>query len=84
VRISEADASVLLSEDGRAVLATADILVEPMCWFEIDVVESEELGLWIRVERAGKMHFLLLRWDFILAIDVEQQARRSVGLTSVG
>jgi hypothetical protein len=84
VRISEADASVLLSEDGRAILATVDILVESLCWLEIDVVESEELGLWIRVERAGKMHFLLLRWDFILAIDVEQQARRAVGLKSVG
>lgn len=84
MRISEANASVLLSDDGRAILATVDIFVESMCWLEIDVVESEDLGLWIRVDRAGKMHFLLLRWDFILAIDVKEQTRRAVGLKSVG
>ena len=45
MRIAEADASVLLSEDGCAILSAVGIQVDPLCWLDVDVVESEDLGL---------------------------------------
>lgn len=78
MRISQADASVLPSDEGRVILATADILVEPLCWLEVDVVESEDLGLWIRIERGGMTHLVLLRWEYILAVDLIDRLRGTI------
>jgi len=28
------------------------------------------LGVWIRIHRGGEEHFFLLRWEYVLGIDV--------------
>jgi hypothetical protein len=38
------------------------------------VHETEDLGIWIRIERGEEEHCFLLRWDYILGIDVPNEA----------
>jgi hypothetical protein len=78
MKISEAAASVLLSDEGRVILATVEVEVEPWCWLEVDVAESEDLGLWIRIGGTGATQLLLLRWECILAVGVTERQRGAV------
>jgi hypothetical protein len=78
LRLSQADASILLSDEGRVILSTVDITIEPLCWLEVDVVESEDLGLWIRAERDGSTHLVLVRWEYILAVDLIDRLRGTI------
>jgi hypothetical protein len=80
MRIAEADASVLLSDDGCAILSAVGIQVDSLCWLDVDVVESEDLGLWIRTERGGLQRVFLLRWEYILGIDLESGKARLIGM----
>lgn len=73
MRIAEVDASILLSDDGRAILAAAGVKVAPLSWLDVDVVEAEEMGLRLRLNRAGVPRALLLRWDYILSVDVPRR-----------
>lgn len=59
MKIAESVASILLSEDGRTIFLTAGIEVGSLSWLEVDVEESEDLGLWIRIERGPKRELLL-------------------------
>jgi hypothetical protein len=75
MKIAESDASILLSDDGRANLSTVEVEVDSLSWIDVDVVESEDLGLWIRVERDSKPGLLLVRWEYILAVEVIARPR---------
>jgi hypothetical protein len=75
MKIAESDASILLSDDGRAILSTVEVEVDPLSWIEVDVIESEDLGLWIRVERDSKPELLLVRWEYILAVEIKAPPR---------
>ncbi len=83
MKLAGRSASVILTDDGLAVLRIAEVTVPEMRALEVDIVESEDLGLWIRLYRDGREHFLLLRWDYILAIDIEEQTRKVVGLKAM-
>jgi hypothetical protein len=84
MRIAEAGASVLLSDDGCAILSVAGIQVDSLCWLDVEVVESEDLGLWIRTERGGLQRVFLLRWEYILGIDLESGKGRLIGCGDSG
>jgi hypothetical protein len=37
----------------------------------LDVLESDERGLWVKVKRAdGANHLVLLRWEYVALIDI--------------
>jgi hypothetical protein len=72
--------AVLLTEEGRQVLALASVRVEESSAISVSVEESEELGLWIRVPREDQVHFFLLRWEYILGVDLPSGTGRLVGL----
>jgi hypothetical protein len=80
VRLAGSTATILLSEDGREVLELAGIhLADQMAliaWIE----ESEDLGLWIRIARQDQPHLFLLRWEYILGIDLPSGLGKIVGL----
>ncbi len=68
-------ASVVLTDDGAAVLQLAGASSNPSTAIVVFVVESDDLGLWIRVERDGQANALLLRWDYILSVEVRERGR---------
>jgi hypothetical protein len=72
--------AVLLTEEGRQVLALASVGDVESPSISVSVEESEELGLWIRVPREDQVHFFLLRWEYILGVDLPSGTGRLVGL----
>ncbi len=73
-------AAVILTEDGQAVLALASVELPDAPLFIVLIEESEDLGLWVRLPREDQMHLFLLRWEYILGIDLPSGLAKVVGL----
>jgi len=80
VNISERTVSMVLSDDGRAALGLAGVLWES-AGLLLDVEDTDDIGVWVRIQREEREHTLLIRWDYILTIDFPSGERRLVGLT---
>lgn len=80
MKLSGQKVTVLLSEDGKAVLALAAIDVSRTSSISVSVEEAEELGLWIRVPREDQMHLFLLLWGYIVGIEIPAGGGKLVGM----
>ena len=80
MKLAKQTATILLADDGKHVLALAAVVVPESGKILVEIEESEDLGLWIRLKREDGIHFFLLRWEYILGVDVEDAFTRVVGL----
>jgi hypothetical protein len=82
VKINEREVSLLVGEDGCKILELAGVKVaeSPFLWAYVYVEESDDLGLWARLSREGGSHLLLMRWEYVLAIDVPAGQPKTLGL----
>ena len=71
--------AVILTEEGKAILGQA-VTDLPDSSILVTVEETDDLGVWIRVIFDAQVHFLLIRWEFILLMDVTREQGRLVGL----
>jgi hypothetical protein len=60
---------VLLSQMGQEALRTIGI-AEEGGEATLFALETDESGLWVSCRRADGEHWVLIRWDCILAVDV--------------
>ena len=74
MKLAGKKASVILTDDGRQVVQLAKIGLPEANLILVVVHETEDLGIWIRIERGEEEHCFLLRWDYILGIDVPNEA----------
>jgi len=58
-----------LSDEGRRVLRQAGVDVPDAPGVMFDVRESGEEGLWVLLDYQDGPHLLLVKWDYVLAID---------------
>ncbi len=72
---------LFLAEEGLQVLGMASIACDPEHPLRAEVVESDDLGLWIRKAHGRDEHNFLLRWDYILGVDVPAGTAKPFGLT---
>ncbi len=82
MKLSGQTITVLLTEDGRQVLSHASVNLPESNLITVSMEESEDMGLWIRIPREDQMHFLLIRWEYILSIDMQGGAGRLIGIRS--
>jgi len=75
-------AGVILNDEGRQILALAAVNVPDNDRMLVSIEESEDLGLWIRVSREDQLTFFLLRWEYILGVELLSGRGRVVGLTA--
>jgi hypothetical protein len=71
----------LLSDEGLDALRIAlpDLPDSPLVFLFIQ--ETDELGLWVRVKRKDdEDHVLLIRWEFVLTIDLPAAEVKTVGM----
>jgi hypothetical protein len=80
LRVGERDVSVLLNEEGRQVfqLAALELTESPFVWVKIE--DSDDVGIWIRVEREDGDHLVLVRWEYILSMDFIVGQPKTLGL----
>jgi hypothetical protein len=80
MNLSGQNLAVILTEEGKQVLALASVRVAESSSIAVSVEESEELGLWIRIPREDQVHFFLLRWEYILGIDMPSGTGKLIGI----
>ena len=66
-------AEVFLTEDGTTILTLAHVRSDGPDTFKVTIAESDDLGLWIRVQRDEGPNVLLVRWDYILSLEVRER-----------
>jgi hypothetical protein len=80
MKLSGQTVTLLLTEDGKQVLVLASAGLPETSLMTVSVEESEDMGLWIRVPREDQMHFFLIRWEYILGIDLQSGMGRLIGM----
>jgi hypothetical protein len=63
------------------VLQSAQIDCDPERALRVEIAESEDLKLWIKVLRQRREHNFLLRWEYILGVEIELPHGKPFGLT---
>ena len=80
MKLNERSVELFLSEEGRKVLqgAAPELPDSTSLWFQVQ--ETDEMGIWVGVERAGTDHALLIRWDYVLAVSSPIEEQTPIGL----
>jgi hypothetical protein len=80
MKIGERDASVLLSDEGRHVLQQAALNLEESPFLSVRMEDSDDIGIWIRVNREDGDHLFLIRWEYVLSMDFAVGEPKILGL----
>ncbi len=72
--------AIFLSVEGRELMQVAALAVPESSVLMAYVQETNDLGLWIRVDREDGPHLLLVRWEYVLAVDFPVGETRIIGL----
>jgi hypothetical protein len=78
VRIVQREISLIVSPEGQHVLGVSAGL-PPSGSYSFVVDETDDLGLWVRISRQQGEHRLLIRWEYVLSIDVEVAEKKELG-----
>ncbi len=80
MKISQRIVAILLNEEGSNVvqITVPELSNSPVLF--VYVQDTDDLGLWVRIEREDGEHVVLIRWEFVLSIDFPAGETRTVGL----
>ena len=67
MKIGERDITVLIDDTGREVLKSLNLDDSPMQWLYVQ--DTDDMGIWVRIQREDGNHLVLIRWDFVLGLD---------------
>lgn len=76
--IVQRSVSVMVSQEGQQVL-NVSVGLPPSDAYLFVVDESDDLGLWAKIEREDGLHHLLLRWEYILSVDIRAGEGKGLG-----
>ena len=81
MNVREKSVQVLLTEEGYESLQVAVPGLPESRVAAFSVKETDEMGMWVRIARPDGDHILLVRWEFVLTVDVpaEERGTRSPG-----
>ena len=81
MRLAGRRAKLFLTDEGKEFLCRIAEAVEPSEGPpKAFVEETDETGIWIRVRREEGLQVLLLRWEFILGLEMPPLTGKVVGL----
>jgi len=81
MKLAGRQVEVVLSEEGQGALRLAGMEFPETGLGGFLVEDTDEMGMWVRVTRGDETHFLLIRWEFVLSLDLLPQGRR-IGLSA--
>jgi hypothetical protein len=82
INLEEQSVVLHLSDEGRRVLRQVGVIIPDTPGVVFDVQESSNYGVWIRMDYADGRHVLLIRWDYILALDINIGETRTEALVN--
>ncbi len=78
MKISGRLVSLQLDETGAKVLRDAS--VEPEQALAAFTIDEDERGLWMRIDRAGGRYWLLIRWSWVLSVEIPVPSTKTRGM----
>jgi hypothetical protein len=70
---------LFLSEEGEAFFHKV-ANVRSLSPVIAEVVETDDLGIWVRARQKAPEWVLLLRWEYVLGIEVQEEKSKVIGL----
>jgi hypothetical protein len=70
IKLEEQSVVLHLSDEGRRVLRQVGVVMPETPGVEFEVQEATDYGVWVRLDYSDGRHILLIRWDYIVAMDV--------------
>jgi hypothetical protein len=81
VNIGKQTVTVFLDDDGQAILQAAAVPISlDSPGMLVDVIETDDLGIWIQIERGDGVHSVLIRWEYVLCLEIPERKQDSVGI----
>jgi hypothetical protein len=80
VNISQRTVTVFLDQGGRDVMAVAAINMEGLSGLQVYVQDTDDIGVWARIDREDGEHIVLIRWDYVLSVDFPAGETKTVGI----
>jgi hypothetical protein len=80
VNINQRRDALFLDEDGRAVLELVNVPMSSAAGLLVYVQDTDDIGIWARIEREDGEHIVLIRWDYVLSVDFPAGETKTVGL----
>jgi hypothetical protein len=81
VNIGKQTITVFLDEDGKAILEMAGIEIpEETRGVVVRVAETDDLGIWIQVNRSDAKHLVLIRWEYVLSVELPDRKQPLPGI----
>jgi hypothetical protein len=81
MKLAGREVEVVLSAEGQSALRLAGLELPETALTGFSVQETDEMGIWVRVTRADETRVLLLRWEFVLSLDLLPE-ERTIGLSA--
>jgi len=82
MRLATRRVEVVLSEEGQTALRLAGVDLPEALLPMFFVDETDELGLWIRATRNDGLHSILIRWEYVLSLDLVPLEAKKIGVAS--
>jgi hypothetical protein len=80
MRVTERDAAVLLGDEGRNVLQLASVNIGDSPFLAVKIEDGDDIGIWVRIPREDGDHLLLVRWEYVLSMDLEAGPAKALGM----
>lgn len=80
MNISQRTVTIFLDEDGQSVMELAAVGLSGSSTLSVYVQDTDDIGIWTRINREDGEHILLIRWDYVLAVDFGAGETKTVGL----
>jgi len=80
VNINQRRVALFLDDDGRAILELVNMRTSGAAGFLVYVQDTDDIGIWARIEREDGEHIVLIRWDYVLSVDFPAGETKTVGL----
>ena len=72
--------AIFVSDEGRLALRLAGLELGDLPALTAQVKDTDDMGIWVRVEREDGEHILLVRWDYVVCLDLPMPGTKAVGL----
>ena len=80
MKIGQRIVAIFLTEEGSGVVQIVLPEMANSAVLFVYVQDTDDLGLWVRIEREDGEHIVLIRWELVLSIDFPAGETRTVGL----
>ena len=80
MNVAQRTVTVFLDSDGRDVMELAAVSMSGAPSLQVYIQDTDDIGLWARIDREDGEHVVLIRWDYVLSLDFTAGETKTVGL----